>query len=270
MNMTIRRIIILTVMLLLMGVKPVMAQLPSESKYNNRLIFLAQVDKDLLKRVIRYDNKYMYCSFGEGMKLHDNFGQSNFYFASLASSYRFHKYFKVGGSYYVMSVRSSGTGLWRWSHRFNADLNFKYKTGPWQFSARERLQYTYKDYDPGEFSPRNALALRSKFQVKYKFTNKLSAYVFVELRNTLNTPDVSVDALSGTLVRNGYPDIYLDKIKSCACAEYKCTNQVTLCLYGLWDYERDREWDIMDDGGLFAGIDTESVPALGVRVKYLF
>ena len=67
-----------------------------------------------------------------------------------------------------MTVRASKTGEWRWSHRFNADLNFKYKTGNWQFSAR------------------------------------------------------------------------------------------------------DREWDITDMGEIWAGIETESVPALGVRVKYMF
>jgi hypothetical protein len=38
----------------------------------------------------------------------------------------------------------------------------------------------------------------------------------------------------------------------------------------LWDYERDREWDITDMGEIWAGLDTESTPALGVRVKYLF
>lgn len=268
MLMYIKRIVIVLAALCCITLRPALAQLPSSSKYENRLIFLAQIDADLLKRVIRYDNKYMYCSFGEGMKLHDPFGQSNFYFASLASSYQFHKYFKFGGSYYGMSVRASKTGIWRWSHRFNADLNFKYKTGNWQFSARERLQYTYKNYNPGEFGVRNALALRSKFQVKYKFTKRLSAYIFGELRNTLNSPDV--DVVAGTLVKTGRPDIYLDKIKSCVCAEYKCTDQVTLCLYGLWDYERDREWDITDMGELWAGLDTESTPALGVRVKYLF
>ena len=266
----IKKILLLSALIFLISVKPLCAQLSKESNYENRLVFIAQVDEDLFKRVLRYDNKYMYCYLGEGMKLHDDFGQAHVFFGSVASSYRFKKYFKFGYSYYFKSVRSASIGTWNWSHRINTDLTFKYKTGPWQFSVRERLQYTYKAYDPGEFGVRNGLALRAKFQVDYSFTKKFSAYAYTELRNTLNTPDVEIDNSSGTLVKNGRQDIYIDKIKSSACVEYKCTDQVTLCLFGVWEYLRSREWDITDDGDLYAGIEDRSVPAIGVRVKYFF
>ena len=260
-----------TIVILLMLVPLCLrAQLPRTSPYENRIILLAQVDRNTLKRIVRYDTKYFYVAGGEGIRLHDPFGQSNFYYAALATSLPLDSHFKLGTSYYLMSVRSSSTGAWRWSHRLNLDGTFRYKTPTgWIFTCRERLQYTYKMYDPGLLEVRNAFLLRSKFQIKYQgFPIPLACYAFVELRNTLNKPSAAVQ--DGAVVPGDGFDVYLNRIKSSVCVEWKITRQHTLCLYGLFDYDINRKYYVAASDAVSYDIEEDFLPSIGVRFKYLF
>ena len=130
---------------------------------------------------------------------------------SLSATYKLLPWLKAGVSYTFIrdnnqekiTYHSDGTynnrrpSYWGNRHRFSADLTGSLKLGDFEFSLRERWQYTYRpevtttryDYDNEKWEDttvkeKNKHVLRSRLQVEYDIPHsKITPYASVELYN---------------------------------------------------------------------------------------
>lgn len=155
-------------------------------------------------------NKKVTVGLEAEMRTYDNASETSRWAVGMYGDYRFAKWLKGSVGYDFLYDRrvkytyhddgsvNKYANFWTPRHRFHADLTGSIDMGRWNFSLRERWQYTYRpektvderyDYDledyDGEaktYSGTGKHVLRSRLQVAYNL-NQLEPYANVELYN---------------------------------------------------------------------------------------
>jgi len=199
--------------------------------------------------------KGFHISLEEEIRMKDNFGGLDRFQTTVGVSYKIAPWLKAGLGYSF--IEKQGNTELKPRHRVNADLTGIWKTGDWTFSLRERFLLTNR---PGSFNrfenPRNALALKSRFQVKYRLTHDLRPYALFELRTALNDVQINATYSSNTdkytLTNPGadpnYNIINNNRYRAGIGLEWKLGRNHALDFYGLGDYCMERDPDFSKNG----------------------
>lgn len=182
-------------------------------------------------------------SWEEELRLRNNLATVDRIHSSLGATYRVNDWFRVGAAYTFIARWHDGkkiTGYkkyWDLRHRAHADFLFTLKSGNWQFSMRERAQFTVRtDSINVREKSRCDMTLRHRFKTEYRiYSLPLRPYVSVELSNTLNAPK-----LAGN---------YLEKVRSMAGVEWRLSKGSTLEFYYRFDYVFGRDIHIGKNSG---------------------
>lgn len=138
-------------------------------------------------------NQKVRLSLEEELRFDDNLRGFNRMQTTIQADYKLLRGVKFGVGYMLVNPYSSSENSFSNArHRCMFDIAGSLRYGQWRFSLKERFQATYRSGDFNTYqNPRTALSLKSRFMVKYKYSEFLLPYAYVELRNTLNAPVVS-------------------------------------------------------------------------------
>lgn len=203
---------------------------------------------------------------------------------TLGFTYKASKFLKMGVGYTLINVNDSSTGTFKTPrHRFFADVSGTLKAGDFQFSLKERLQLTHRTgtFNVYQNTP-NALALKSKFTVKYKGFYYGEPYVSFEVRTALNDP---WGTASGTAQWNktgtktyydytpsGYTHVYNNRYRGEIGVNFELSKSHALKPYILVDFRSDYKIDTNSDGTrLFsAGYSNSTLFSAGLSYVFSF
>ena len=164
-------------------------------------------------------------------------------YSTLSLEYKPLQWLKIAPEYSLINLldrKKNRSSVWEIKHRAALNLTGTVKTGRWQFSLRERPQVLVRTDSINVCEKTKAsFVLRSKVQAMYSFFHiPLKLYVFVEMTNTLNTPD-RFEGLTG---------------KGSSVISYKLKNHISKMRYSLGaEYRFDKRNRIelsyrLDDG----------------------
>ena len=183
---------------------------------------------------------------------------------SIGLSYKPLSFLKVGVGYVLINPYKINkeldddtyyTGFWAPRHRFMADVTGTLKAGKFNFSLRERLQFTHNADDNLNVyqSTRNALALKSRIGVKYKGFKYVDPSLSFEVRAALNDPWGTVSGSAETTntskreyytyTHTGYTHAYINRLRLNLGADIVPNKHHTITPYVLFDYLMDYEID---------------------------
>ena len=179
---------------------------------------------------------------------------------TLGFTYKPFKALKLGVGYTLINTRDVSTATFKEPrHRVFADITGSFHLGYFQFSLKERFQYTRRtgDFNVYQSTP-NALALKSKFTIKYKGFDVAEPYVSFELRTALNDPwgTTSGEAQwnkSGTktyynYTPSGYTHVYNNRYRGEVGVTLNFSRAHALKPYVLIDYNDKYELDTNAEG----------------------
>lgn len=179
---------------------------------------------------------------------------------TLGFTYKPFKALKMGVGYTLINTHDASTGTFKAPrHRLFADLSGSFQLGYFQFTLKERFQYTHRT---GEFNvyqnTPNALALKSKFTIKYKGFYTAEPYVSVEMRTALNEPWGTTTGEAqwnkdGTktyyaYTHTGYTHVYNNRYRGEVGVELNFSKRHSLKPYVLIDYNDSYEMDTNSEG----------------------
>ena len=195
-----------------------------------------------------------------GFRSRNNAKTADRWSVGLDASYKLNNYVKFGAGYTFLydnrkediSYKSSGAynkwrpSYWTTKHRIHADVTGNIDAGNFNFSLRERWQYTYRpentvdryDFDDEEweektYSAKHRHVLRSRFQVEYDINNcPVTPYANVELYNKFS----------------------LSKVRYTVGADLKIAKQHTFGLYYRYQNAKAEEDDETDMNTHILGI----------------
>ncbi len=203
----------------------------------------------------------------EEMRTAENFAGLGSMRTTLGMTYKPVKFLKLGVGYTLINpykinkeiTDASGNttqynGFWAPRHRLYADVTGTLKAGAFNFSLKERLQFThnaYADLNPYQ-TTRNALGLKSRLAVKYKGWQYVEPSLSLEARLALNDPwgttsgseqETSSGKKYYSYTHTGYTHAYLNRIRVNLGADILLSMHSTLSPYILFDYNSDYEID---------------------------
>ncbi|MBP5333657.1 MAG: DUF2490 domain-containing protein [Bacteroidales bacterium] len=202
----------------------------------------------------------------EELRLGDGLSSINSVRSTVGLSYKVSDYFKFGGGYtlinpYKFKYHDDGTlkyqGFWYPRHRLFVEATGSYRRGDFQFSLKEKLQFTHRTDDSLNVyqNTRNALSLKSRVGVKYKGLKDYGVEPFAhfELRTALNEP---WGTTSGSLQttpntkrdyyvykHTGYTHVYNNRYRVNLGVDYEPVKHHTFTLNALLDWCSDYEID---------------------------
>ena len=189
---------------------------------------------------------------------------------------------KMGVGYTLINPFSSDDSAFKNPrHRFFADVTGSLSSGDFQFSLKERLQLTHRTgtFNVYQNTP-NALALKSKFTVKYKGWMWGNPYASFEIRTALNDPwgtaaDTPLWNKSGTKLYyeytpSGYTHVYNNRYRGELGVELDFSKKHSLKPFLLMDYVSDYKIDTNSEGThLFSAAYVNSL-RFSLGVSYVF
>ena len=182
----------------------------------------------------------------------DNLSDFGRYQFGTGLTYKIAPWLKVGAGYIFMEDKNSDDE-WKPRHRVYGDVTFSYKTGPWRFAVKERLQLTHRDVNnPFQKTP-NLLALKSRFKVSFNATQTLTPYGYIEVRNVFNDPSCSAIWDASTQSYSdysflGYSDTYVNRLRGSLGLDWKLNQHNALDIFVMADYCRDKNIDTNSKG----------------------
>lgn len=201
---------------------------------------------------------------------------------TLGFTYKPFKALKMGVGYTLINSKKASTGEFKAPrHRVFADLSGTLQAGYFQFTLKERLQLTHRS---GEFNvyqnTPNALALKSKFTVKYKGWFTTEPYASFEVRTALNDP---WGTASGTAKWNnkgtktyydytptGYTHVYNNRYRGELGVNFKLNRWNELKPFVLLDFCNDYELDTNAEGNRLFSADYVKSTCLSLGLSYVF
>lgn len=179
---------------------------------------------------------------------------------TLGFTYKPFQGLKLGVGYTLINPYSvSNAAFKNPRHRVFADVTGSFNAGDFQFSLKERFQLTHRT---GEFNvyqnTPNAMALKTKFTIKYKGFYSAVPYVSFEMRTALNEPW----GTAGTTAQwnksgskqyydfsfTGYTHVYNNRYRAEAGVDISFNKSHSLKPYVLLDYSSDYELDTNAEG----------------------
>lgn len=174
-------------------------------------------------------------------------------------------------------------GFWAPRHRAFLDVTGIYRLGDFQFSLKERLQFTHRtDPDMNEFqTTRDAFGLKSRASVKYRRFKDFQPSLSFEVRTALNDPWGSISGSAKTnkagrtyysYTHAGYTHVYNNRYRGVLGADISIGRHHSLEPYIMFDYTSDYEIDTNGDGTRLFTADTGYVDAfiLSLGLSYVF
>lgn len=132
-------------------------------------------------------NKKWAILFTEECRIRENYSRLNLFYTNIGIEYKLNKYFKTS-IVYRSTQKFKDDNRFSLRHRIMWDVIAKYGINKWSVSYRHRLQVENRDiyssidgYIPEWYS-------RSKFEVNYQLTKKITPYFSTELRYQLHDP----------------------------------------------------------------------------------
>ena len=228
--------------------------------------FSASVDKKLMKG--------LHLVADTELRFVDNFSSLGRWEAGLGVSYKFNKYFKVGGGYTFIEKQNSA-GEWKDRHRFYVDGTATLRAGDWRFSLKEKLQLTHREYNNTYEHNPYLLALKSRVKVSYKGFGEWTPYGAVELRNVFNDPTCSATYNTATgkysnYKFTGYNDAYFNRVRGTLGAEWELSKQHALDLFLLGEYCYDKNLDVEKDGPTLRSLTYDQNFNAAICIGYVF
>ncbi|MBR1569219.1 MAG: DUF2490 domain-containing protein [Bacteroidales bacterium] len=237
-------------------------------------------------------SKGFHVTLEQEIRADENFSSLNRLQTTLGVTYKPVSWLKLGVGYAYISPYKVGkelddgtsyTGFWNPRHRGYADVTGYYRLGDFQFSLRERLQYTYNSdasMNIYQNNP-NAWALKSRVGVKYKGWKKVEPSLSFEVRTALNDPWGYTSGSEQTnksgktylaYTHTGYTHVYNNRYRVNLGADISLTKHHTLKPYVLLDSCGDYEIDTNGDGTrLFsAGYNDTFKASVGIGYVYSF
>lgn len=173
--------------------------------------------------------------------------------ASIGLSYKIAPWLKAGVGYdFIYHHRNSGA--WTPRHRFNGDLTFSWKTGPWRLSLKEQVRFMHKTESLNSYQEvADPIMLKSRAKVQYKGLGRVEPYIFAEVRTIFNDP--SFTATWSTTSKayadyqfTGYNSTYFNRYRGALGAEWEITKNHALDFCVMVDYCRDKNLDVNKAG----------------------
>ena len=200
----------------------------------------------------------------EEVRSAENFGGLGSLRTSLSVNYKPLKFLKVGVGYTLINPFKNGkelddgtlyNGFWAPRHRVYGDLTGSVRVWRLQLSLKERFQMTHNadnGLNPYQ-STRNALALKSKFTVKYKGWSFVEPALAFEVRAALNDPWGEISGSEQTTknsqkkyysyTHTGYTHAYVNRLRGSLSADIKPSKHHTISPYVMFDYTMDYNID---------------------------
>ena len=135
--------------------------------------------------------KGLHLGVEEELRVDDGFSGLEDLRTTVDLSYKLSNHFKFGGGYTLINpYKKSASAFGAERHRLFLDATGTFRTGDWQFSLKEKLQFTHRTDDSLNVyqKTRNALSLKSRAGVKYKGFYDWEPFVYLEARTALNDP----------------------------------------------------------------------------------
>ena len=202
-------------------------------------------------------------SLEEEVRLDDNFTSFNRLQTTIGLKYKVGNHLRVGVGYAMINGYSSKQSQFKSArHRLMVEGTGFYRTGQWELSLRERLQFTIRTGDFNAYqSPRTAIMLKSRLQVKYKGMGHWVPSASCELRSFLNAPAI-VAQFDGTnyltesgsqtgeagWFLGGWSNVYNNRVRLAVGTDYKLNKHSTLNATLLLDYVNDKVVDANSSG----------------------
>jgi len=199
-------------------------------------------------------SKGLFLDYDAEVRINQNFSHFQKIYNNLGISYNVTDWLKLGTGGSFIMANSTDNG-WRNRMRWRFDATFRYKYNRFNFSFRERLQVTHKNYDINLYqAPKNKWELKHRFKVSYNIRKSpFTPYAAVELRNTLNmvNPNGFVYVNSNgrwKLPSPSYSDVYINRLRLVAGTEYKINKKNVLDFYLVMDNHYNIDIDLNAEG----------------------
>lgn len=205
----------------------------------------------------------------EELRLGNGLSSINSIRSTVGLSYKVSDYLKFGGGYtlinpYEFKYYDNGSlknqGFWYPRHRLFLEATGTYRYGNFNFSLKEKLQFTHRTDDSLNVyqNTRNALSLKSLVGVKYKGVKNygFEPFAFFELRTALNepwgvtygnlltTPNLKKDYYAYT--HTGYTHVYNNRYRVILGVDYEPVKHHTITFNTLLDWCSDYVIDTND------------------------
>ena len=230
--------------------------------------------------------KGFHISLNEEVRFDNNFRSFDRSETTLGLSYKANPYLKFGLGYvFIAPYSSTNSAFKNLRHRLYFDVRGSYQIGRWDFSLKERFQWTYRTGDFNEYQyPRNALMLKSRLTIKYN-TRIASPYLYFELRNFLNAPVIYANYdgthyLTDEGSEKGDPGWflhsfrggYINRYRTCLGVDIKVNKHNKLNFYFLGDFIDDKVVDANAEGTKLKSYTRERgfVGSIGAEYVYAF
>jgi hypothetical protein len=168
--------------------------------------------------------------------------------ATVGLEYKINSWLKAGADYiYIGHYNSDDTFKPR--HRFSANLIGTFDAGDWRFSLREKLQLTHYAYSVNTFQqPKNALQLKSRFNVKYRGFDRVEPFAYIEVRNIFNAPRCSATYSTASEAWTDYEFLsydyaYVNRVRYAVGLDWKLSKRHALTFTEMLSNCRDWEID---------------------------
>ncbi|MBP5722569.1 MAG: DUF2490 domain-containing protein [Bacteroidales bacterium] len=179
------------------------------------------LDSELCGRIsVGVDKKItkgFHITLDEELRQNNNFGSFERLQTNIGAKLKVHPNVKIGVGYSLINPYSTSDKAFdNARHRITFDIAGNLDFGKWNISLKERLQMTHRTGDFNIYQKtKNALALKSRLTAKYKYSERLAPFAYLEIRNTLNAPVISAN-FDGTAYltdagsKTGEPGWFLD------------------------------------------------------------
>ena len=229
--------------------------------------------------------KGFHVTIDEELRQNNNLANFDRLQTNIGAKYKVHPNVKIGLGYSLINPYSTtDKAFGKARHRITFDVAGNLVFGQLQFSLKERLQMTHRTGDLNTYqNPRNALALKSRLTVKYKCSERLSPFAYLEIRNTLNAPVISANFdgtnyLTDTGSKTGEPGWFLDgfcgnyvnRIRGAFGADYSFDrhNSLNICL--LLDRISNKVVDANNEGTKLKSYTRETGILAHIAVAYVY
>jgi len=228
----------------------------------------------------------------EELRIDDGFEGLDNMRTTFELSYKLSKFLKVDGGYTLINPyknNDSYQGFWYPRHRLFGSVTATHRAGDFQFSWKEKLQFTHRTDDSLNVyqNVRNAVSLKSRVGVKYKGLATLEPFAYLEIRTALNEPwgetSGSVQTTNSgkqyySYTHTGYTHVYNNRYRLNFGTEWSPSKQHNFNFGILADYCSDYNIDTnspsnWEEKGVRLFVDTtgwENVFRLSLCVGYTY
>lgn len=170
-------------------------------------------------------NKKFSVSLDQEFRMKENFSKINLFYTNLGATYKFSKTLKASLIYRI-TQKGNDDNTYGTKHRLMLDVVYKQKlSDKFDFSFRERFQIENNNIYSSKDGKYLETFLRSKAQISYDLTKRISPYFSEEIRVQLHDP------------RNPESDYGLHRFRTCLGIDYALNKKNKCGIYYLMQHE---------------------------------